>query len=82
VAQGLYRSVEEIGVKWLDTGDDSLLRVGICCVLLAIQLLLEGSKEMEITVPRIANWNFEWLRGYGQDLKDDCPYSLDLAFIT
>jgi len=65
VAQGLYRSVEEIGLKWLDTGGDSLLRVGTCCMLLAIQSLLEGSSEMEITVPRIANWNFEWLRGYG-----------------
>jgi hypothetical protein len=61
----LYRSVEEIGVKWLDTGGDSSLHVGTCCVSFAIQLLLEGSKEMEITVPRIANWNFEWLRSYG-----------------
>jgi len=37
---------------------------------------------MEITVPRIANWNLEWLRGYGWDFTVDCLYSLDLAFIT
>jgi hypothetical protein len=65
--QGLNPRVEEIGVKWLDTGGDGLLHLGTCCMFLAIQLLLVDSKEMVITVPHIANCNFEWLWGYGRN---------------
>jgi hypothetical protein len=45
--QALYLGVEEIGVKCLLLGCDSMLNVGVCCILLTGQVLLRGSKETE-----------------------------------
>ena len=52
---GSYLGVEEMCVKRLRPGGDSLLNVGVCCKLLDRQLLLNGSKEMEIIGPHSVN---------------------------
>ena len=49
--QAWYFGVKEIGVKCLLLGVDTLLNVGVCCNLLADQVLQSGSKETEITGP-------------------------------
>ena len=46
--QRLYPTAEEIYVKCLHQEGDSLLHISICYKFLASQVLLKGSKEMEI----------------------------------
>jgi len=47
--QCLYPTAEEIYVKCLQEEGDSLLYTCICYKFLASQVLLKGSKEMEIS---------------------------------
>ena len=57
--------IEEIGV-----GGDSLLHVSVCCKFLSSQVLLKGSKEMEISGFPIANQICDWLRWCGWKVMD------------
>jgi hypothetical protein len=45
----LYAGLEEIGVKCLKTGGDSLQHAGVCCKSLANQMLRKGSENMDVT---------------------------------
>jgi len=45
----MYPVVEEISVKSLLTGDDSLLHFSVNCKSLASQVLLKGSKGTKVT---------------------------------
>jgi len=57
-----YSSIEDMGVKCLYPGGDSLLHTGICCKSLVSQVLLKGSKEMVFTGPYTSNQTFDWLQ--------------------
>jgi len=48
---GLYPGVKVFGVKYLEAASDRLLCVGICYRSLALQVLLKGPKQMEISAP-------------------------------
>lgn len=57
----LHPAVEEIAVKCLKTGGDSLLHIAICCKSLPSQMFLTGSINLEITGPHTTKRTFDWL---------------------
>jgi len=46
-----YSSTENMGIKCLWLGGDGLLHTGICCKSFVSQVLLKGSKEMDLLGP-------------------------------
>jgi hypothetical protein len=42
-------------------------------------MFLKDSKFVEITGPRIASWDWDWLQYYGWEVMDHPPYSPDLV---
>ena len=51
-----------------------MIYMGIFSKLLVSLVHFMGSKEMETTVPNIANQLHEWLWCYGWDVMDHCPH--------
>jgi len=53
--------------------------VSISCQLLAIQVLLRGSKQMEVTGPLTANQICDCVQCYSWEVMDHPPCSRDLG---
>jgi hypothetical protein len=62
---GLYSGIVQIIVKCLQPGGDCLLHIGVCCKLLASQVLVNGFRELAVSAPHTANQSVLWLGEYG-----------------
>jgi hypothetical protein len=82
MAQNWYLGIQEMGIKHLQPGSDSLLLVGICNKSLASQGLLMGSKQMEISGCHIAKHACAWLWCYGWKFTDHPLLSVPLNAIN
>jgi len=65
----VYPGEEEIGVNCRSPKAKTRFTSASVTNLFAIQMLLEGSKEIEIIKSRSANWTADWLGGYAGMLR-------------
>ena len=70
--------MEEIVIKCLQLGGNSLLHIGVCCKSVTSQALLKRSKDIWATVTHTGNHTCVWLRCYSWFVLDHPPYRPDL----